>query len=59
LDTAATVARYVGYVPGLSAFSGAASWFLSASAKTAGALGFSKPVDQNPITRVVRTQYAF
>jgi len=59
LDTAATVARYAGYVPGLSAFSGAASWFLSASAKTAGALGFSKPVDQNPITRVVRTQYAF
>lgn len=59
LDTAATVARYVGYVPGLSAVAGAANWFLSASAKTAGALGFSKPLDQNPITRVVRTQYAF
>lgn len=59
LGAASKVARVVSYVPGLGAFAGAADWFLSSSAKTAEALGFSKPADENPFMRHVRYSYGF
>lgn len=59
LGVASKVARVVSYIPGLGPFAGAADWFLSSSAKTAEALGFSKPADETPFMRHIRYTYGF
>lgn len=51
------VARVASYVPGLGAIGGTVDWFASYAAKTAKSLGYSKPLDENVITRVNRYAY--
>lgn len=57
--SAANLARAVARFPPLSAIGGSAGWFLSGLAKTAKALGYSKPMDETQSTRVLRSAYNF